>query len=278
MVTNTAWKSGWDADHPLDIKSGLTRKGEGSWGQGALPGVSVRDLGLSANSGGLLSAHHIRYGDRAAGATDWQFHDADFHWFYVLAGEITIANENGEVITLVPGGSAYHPPYWRHRIVSATTDFEAYEVFGPAQYTTTFGEDVAKPKEASQFSHLTAIYTDDEPASYVRGDGPRAWSLYRDLGTRTPTDGRVHIHIIALDEEKPSPKGGTGAHAHTMAQWFLPIRGWIDIATEEQPDCRLHAGDFMMLQRGATHNAFDASPDYATLEFCVPADYETDPR
>ncbi len=186
------WKSGRDADSPMDIKTGLTRKDEGEWVSGTVPGAAYRDLGLGANCDGLLSAHHVKYDAKARATTDWQFHDADFHWFFVLSGEIAIANEDGEEVTLGRGGSAYHPPYWRHRIVSATLDFEAYEVFGPAEYSTTTGEDALKPAEAEQFSHLSAVYTAEAPESYVRGDGPRAWSLYRDLGTRIPTDGRIH--------------------------------------------------------------------------------------
>ncbi|WP_168703717.1 cupin domain-containing protein [Gordonia paraffinivorans] len=278
MTQETTWRSGWTAADPMDIKTGFTAKGEGEWVSGAIPGASYRDLGLAQNSGGLFDAQHIKFGDGVKGATDWQFHDADFQWFFVVKGEIKLLTEDGQDLSLGAGASAYHPPYWRHQIYSVSSDCEAYEVVGPAIYETVTGRDVPKPGAAAQFAHLKGVYTFDVPESYVRGDGPRSWAMYRDLGTSTPTDGRVHIHIIKLDEVKPSPKGGTGAHAHTMAQWFLPIRGWIDIAAEGQPDRRLRAGDFMMLQRGAAHNAFDASPDYMTLEFCVPADYETHPR
>ncbi|WP_236792178.1 cupin domain-containing protein [Amycolatopsis sp. GM8] len=269
MNQATNWKSGWTAANPLDIKTMLTGKDDGTWVTG--PAARYRDLGLAEATGDLLRARHVRGGV----ATGWQFHDLDFQWFFVLNGELEIRTEDGRELTLGKGASAYQPPFWRHQIHSVSEDYEAIEVTGPADFGTVTGQDAAKPARAAEFAHLKGIYTFDEPQEYVRGDGPRAWSLYRDLGTRTPTDGRVHIHIIKLDTEQPSPQGGTGEHHHTMAQWFMPIRGWIDISAEGQPDRRLHAGDFMMLQRGAAHNAFDASPDYMTLEFCVPADYET---
>lgn len=275
MSQETTWRSGWTAEDPMDIKTKLTARDEGDWVAGAAPGASYRDLGLAEQTDRLFDAKHVKFSESADGTTDWQFHDADFQWFFVVKGEIKLRTEDGQDLTLGAGASAYHPPYWRHQVYAVSPDYEAYEVFGPADYTTVTGENAPRPEAAAQFAHLAGVYTFDVPESYVRGDGPRAWSLYRDLGTSTPTDGRVHIHIIKLDEVKPSPKGGTGAHSHTMAQWFMPIRGWIDIAAEGLPDQRLHAGDFMMLQRGTTHNAFDASPDYMTLEFCVPADYDT---
>ncbi|MFC5744649.1 hypothetical protein [Actinomadura rugatobispora] len=275
MSSSTTWKSGWDAEDPLDITTGLVGRDDGTWEQGPVPGMLHRDLGLAAATGGLLKARHTRCSAEADGRTDWQFHDLDFQWFFVLNGEIGVRTEDGRNLTLGRGASAYQPPFWRHQITSVSGDYEAVEVTGPAEHATVTGRDAVKPGRAAEFAHLKGVYTFDHPDEYVRGDGPRAWSLYRDLGTRTPTDGRVHIHIIKLDTERPSPPGGTGAHHHSMAQWFLPIRGWIDIAAESRPDRRLHAGDFMMLQRGAVHDAFDASPDYMTLEFCVPAEYTT---
>ncbi|MFF2852100.1 cupin domain-containing protein [Streptomyces sp. NPDC058001] len=272
MNQATNWKSGWDAANPLDIKTGQVRKDEGTWVAGPTPGASYRDLGLAEATGDLLRALHVRGG---GGVTDWQFHDLDFQWFFVLKGEIKLRTEDGRDLTLGKGASAYQPPFWRHQIYEVSDDYEAVEITGPAGFETVTGQDAAKSARAAEFAHLEAVYTFDEPGEYVRGEGPRAWSLYRDLQTRKPTDGRVHIHIIKLDTVQPSPPGGTGEHHHTMAQWFMPIRGWIDISTEGQANRRVHAGDFVMLSRGAAHNAFDASPDYMTLEFCVPADYET---
>ncbi|WP_432969656.1 hypothetical protein [Dactylosporangium sp. CA-233914] len=276
MSNATTWRSGWDVDNPLGIETGAVAKDEGTWEPLAGTGLESRDLGLEANTGGGLLGRHVRSaGNGEDAATDWQFTDTDFHWFFVLEGEITIATEDDEKVTLGKWASAYHPPYWRHRVLSVSPDYQALEVIGPSAYETTVGEDAPKPERAAEFAHLKGVYTLDTEDQYARGDGPRAWSLYRDLGTRIPTDGRIHIHIIKLDEERPSPKGGTGDHTHSMAQFFYPIQGWIDISTEGQENRRYYAGDFVMLQRGTIHNAYDASPDYATIELCVPADYTT---
>jgi quercetin dioxygenase-like cupin family protein len=271
----TTWKSGWDVANPLDIKTGVVGRDDGVWGPGPGPGALCRDLGLAEATDGLLQAQHIRHTTAVDGPGDWQFHDLDFHWFFVLNGQIQIRTEDGRDLTLGKGASAYQPPYWRHQVRSVSAGYEAIEVTGPASRGTVVGEQAPKPARAQEFAHLKGIYTFDEPGEYVRGDGPRAWIMYRDLGTREPTEGRVHIHIIKLDTEQPSPPGGTGEHHHTMAQWFMPLRGWIDVSVEGRPDRRYHAGDFVTLQRGTRHDAYDASPDYMTLEFCVPADYET---
>jgi mannose-6-phosphate isomerase-like protein (cupin superfamily) len=277
--TTTTWRSGWDVDNPLDIETGLTRKADGSWAPADVPGLEQRDLGMAAATDGGFRAQHLRVQPGASVSTDWQFHDADFQWIFVLAGELRLrfedGTEEGTQVRMSKRSSAYQPPYWRYRIESVSPDFEAVEVFGPSPFETVTGLAEPKPEAAAAFAHLEPVYTHDTDDQYVRGDGPRAWSLYRDLGTRGPTDGRVHIHIIALDEKMPSPEGGTGDHHHSMAQFFMPIRGWIDIAAEGRDDVRVFDGDFMMVSRGTVHNAFDASPDYMTLEFCVPADYDT---
>ncbi|WP_432990448.1 hypothetical protein [Dactylosporangium sp. CA-233914] len=276
MTHATTWRSGWDVDNPLDIKTELVRKDEGTWEQGPVAGLEYRDLHLAANTDGALVGRHVRYtGKEGDASTDWQFHDADFQWFFVLNGSISVRTEDGQDLVLDKGASAYQPPYWRYQISAVSDDFEGVEVFGPSDYGTVTGKDAPKPERAAEFAHLKGVYTFDRPDAYVRGDGPRRWSLYRDLGTRIPTDGRVHIHIIKLDEIEPSPPGGTGEHHHSMAQFFLPIRGWLDVARPGEPNQRVFAGDLMTLSRGSIHNAFDASPDYMTLEFCVPAEYIT---
>jgi hypothetical protein len=112
----------------------------------------------------------------------------------------------------------------------------------------------------------------------VLGDGgPRSYAFYRDLGTREATEGRIHMHLIKADLDNPAPEGGSGDHTHSMAQFFLPVQGWLDFTAEEQPKRRCSPGDFYMLGSRVVHNAVLPSRDYATLQMCIPAEYDTVP-
>jgi quercetin dioxygenase-like cupin family protein len=274
-VTNrTEWRTGWDAEHPVRIHTKFTGRDEGDWAAGLRRGVQYRDLGLAEATDGHLGAQHIRLTPEAPSEADWHFHDLDFQWFYVLNGTITIRGEDGREVTLTRGDSGYQPGFWRHREFDASSDYEAVEVTAPATAQTVTGEHAPKPERAAQFAHLSAIYTHDVPENYVRGTGPRSYLLYRDLQTREATDGRIHMHVLRIPgEEAPS----TGAHRHTMAQFFMPLRGWIDLIAEGEPERRCYPGDFYMIDSGAVHNALRASTDYETLEMCVPAEYDTVP-
>lgn len=272
----TEWRTGWDASRPLRIRTGFTSLDGRGWAAGLRPGVTYRDLGLTAATDGMMGAQHIRLTPEAADATDWHYHDVDFQWFYVLNGTITIRSEDDGEVVLRAGDSGYHPPCWRHLEHSASSDYEAVEVTAPARFDTVEGRDASKPDAARRFSHLDAVYTRDEPENYIRGDGPRSYVLYRDLGTREPTEGRIHIHVIKVDGEAP-PVAGTGDHTHSMAQFFMPLKGWIELTAEGEPRRRCGPGDFYMLDAGVVHNAVAASKDYMTLEMCIPAEYETTP-
>jgi mannose-6-phosphate isomerase-like protein (cupin superfamily) len=117
------------------------------------------------------------------------------------------------------------------------------------------------------------IYTHDGDDQYRRGDGPRAFFLYRDLATRGSTGDRIHFHIVRATEAGL----GTGWHYHTMSQWFMVIGGHADISVEDHPKQPLGRGDAMCIGSGPQmrHNVTDFSSDYLVLEMCIPADYDT---
>jgi quercetin dioxygenase-like cupin family protein len=271
----TEWRTGWDVQNPIDIPTRFVSRDEGDWAPGRERGLLERDLHLADGTDGRLGARHIRLADGADGSSDWQFHDLDFQWFFVLKGSVKLRTEDGHDVTLREGDSAYQPPYWRYQRSEVSSDFEAVEVTAPAVFETVTGQDARKPERAAEFAHLAPSYVYESPESWTRGNGPRSYALYRDLRTSEPTDGRVHMHLIRVDLTEPPPEGGTGDHTHTMAQWFMPIRGWLDLTADGQPERRCVPGDFYMVGNGVTHNAVLASEDYTTLEMCVPAEYET---
>jgi quercetin dioxygenase-like cupin family protein len=273
---DTKWLTGWTAREPLQIDYIDVPAGSGTWEKGLRPHLEYRDLGLAAATGGRMASQHIRATGRAGEMRDdWHYHDLDFQFFYVLRGSITIETEHGDVVVLGPGASGYQPPLYRHREYDFTEDYEVVAIYAPATFETVHGFDAPLPERATGLAaDRRPVYTHDTDDAYEMGAGPRKFFKYRDLGTREPTDGRIHIHVVRATGQ---PGEGTGWHYHTMAQWFMILDGFSDIRVEDRPRQRLRAGDTMCIGAGPEmrHNVAPYSGDYAVLEMCVPAEYET---
>ena len=266
------WISGWTAADPPRIGYTSVAHDEGTWEEGPRPYLSYRDLGLAAASGGTIGARHVRSGEAATG--DWHCHDLDFQLFYVLKGTLRLQTERGEEVELGPGDTGYHPGLFRHR-ETISVGFEAVEVCGPAAGELIAGREAPLPGRAAAMDPgRNAFYSHDVAENYEVGAGPRKFFRYRDLGMRGPTEGRIHTHVVRAAGE---PGEGTGWHYHSMAQWFMIVGGTSDIRVEGKPRQELAVGDTMCIGSGPgmRHNVAPFSGDYAVLEMCVPADYET---
>jgi quercetin dioxygenase-like cupin family protein len=262
----TDWATGWTAKEPLQLDYAWAPAGGGDWKESAHGGLEARDLGLDAASGGKMGVNHLRLPQGGSVDEDWIAHDVDFEYLYVLAGSITIEPEGGDPVVLRPDDTAYLPRFLRHRRSAASDDFEAVEIVAPAAYETTGSADVEAEGEP--------VFTFEGPDVYTLGDGPRKFFNYRDLGTRGPTDERIHLHVVRATG---TPGEGTGWHYHSMAQWFMILGGSSHIRVEDGPDIELNRIDAMCIGSGPhmRHNVAPFSADYAVLEMCVPATYET---
>lgn len=269
------WISGWTADEPIQIGYVAVGRDEGTWEQGLRPYLQYRDLGVAGVSDGKIGVKHIRTTSDTPVASDWHVHDLDFQFFYVLEGEITLENRHGESVTLGKGDTGYQPGLVWHR-ETISPGYACLEITGPAVGETITGLDSPLPARAAALDpERRGTFTYERPESYVKGNGPRKFFLYRDLGTREASDGRMHIHIVKATE----PGAGTGWHYHTMAQWFWILGGSSVIRVEDRPRWELGVGDSMCVGYGESmrHNVAPFSGDYAVLEMCVPAEYDTIP-
>lgn len=264
------WRTGWTAESPVEIGYAWAPNEGGEHVRRAGDGLLYRDLGVRAASNGTVGVSRLRVGD-AALAEGWRLLDTDFELLYVLRGTVTIEGEDGEAVRLGVGGAAVHPARHPYRLRDISADFDAVHITSPADVEVIHGEAALGAERGAQ-AHAP-LYTHDTDDEYRRGDGPRAFFSYRDLGTRAATDERVHIHVVRAHEAGP----GTGWHFHTMAQWFMVIGGSANIAVGERPLQPLVWGDAMCIGRGEhmRHNVSDFSADYLVLEMCVPASYDT---
>jgi len=118
------------------------------------------------------------------------------------------------------------------------------------------------------FSH---VKPNDTP---WRKDGLRDFILYRDLGIKDATGGRVIAHLVKANPDCP-PVEGTGWHQHIAEfQIVLMTKGWAKFMYEDQITL-VEAGDCVHQRPGITHYLFDYSPDMEYLEIVGPADFGT---
>ena len=80
-----------------------------------------------------------------------------------------------------------------------------------------------------------------------KGDGPRAFFEYRDLGMGAATGGRYHAQVIRARESC----AGTGAHTHDLDfQMVYVLKGWVRFDYEGQGEVRLGPGDSVLQPPG----------------------------
>src|SRR5690606_10980794 len=147
---------------------------------------------------------------------------------------------------------------------SLSDDAEIIEMTGAEGTAAVFG---LQPQQSGAW-----VSSIDKAADYIVGDGPRSFFSYRDLGVAAATGRRIHIHIVRAS--KPIEKG-TGWHSHSMGQLFYVLEGWADLEVERLPSVRMSAGDAMCIAPRMKHDVPRFSNDYAVLEMCIPADYDT---
>lgn len=272
--SSTQWKSGWTADDPVQIGYVSVGRDEGEWhSRGA--GLEVRDLGLADASGGAIGCHHLRAtGETIASGDAWHCYDLDFEFFYVLKGTLTMETQDGTVTEFGAGGAGYHPAFYWHRTLEISGDAEIVRITAPAAGERYEGRKTPLPERAATLDPArAAVYSHDTEDNYELGAGPRKFFKYRDLGTRIPTEQRIHLHVVRATE----PGAGTGWHYHSMAQWFMIVGGESWIGVEDLPNRHIVVGDSMCIGYGEhqRHNVAPFSGDYAVLEMCVPAEYDT---
>lgn len=216
-----------------------------------------RDLGADAASAGGVVARLLR-SHKEGGATQ-VLPGSRFHLLYVLQGRWEFRHGPSDLVSLQTGDCIHWEGVLPGRLACSPDGGDLLEV--------------AAGQDAPGQAPAAPVVSRDSPQAHVRGDGLRAYFEYRDLQVAQATQRRIHVHVLRA--VTASAALGTRTHYHSASQFFYVFSGWADLAVEGQPDVRMHAGDAMCIARGTPHNVLGFSADYAIVEMCLPADFDT---
>jgi quercetin dioxygenase-like cupin family protein len=123
----------------------------------------------------------------------------------------------------------------------------------------------------SNLEHLPTLFThirsDEQP---WQGGGLRDFFLYKDLGVKAATHGKVIAHLVKANM---APEQGTGWHRHDAEfQIVFMTKGWARFMYGDQITL-VKAGDCVHQAPGIVHYLYDYSPDMEYLEIVSPADF-----
>jgi mannose-6-phosphate isomerase-like protein (cupin superfamily) len=209
----------------------------------------------------LRSAREIRL-DQIPGKAD------RFRLLFVLKGEMSFRLD-GSNVQMRRWDAAQLPLLSKASDFRFAEGFEALDIVAPAHDTRVAAHSLFEPLYKGKAAEVVSR---EEPSAYVAGNGPRRYFAYRDLGVAGATDRRIHIHVVRAIEVPPD---GTGWHVHTMGQLFVVISGSGVIKVNTPDAIPIHAGDSMCIGAGMKHDVTSFSDDYAVIEMCLPADYDT---
>jgi quercetin dioxygenase-like cupin family protein len=123
----------------------------------------------------------------------------------------------------------------------------------------------------SMIENLPTLFTHVRPDDIPWQDGGlRDFFLYKDLGVKAATHGKVIAHLVKANM---APEKGTGWHRHEAEfQIVYMTKGWARFMYGDK-ETLVKAGDCVHQAPGIVHYLFDYSPDMEYLEIVSPADF-----
>ena len=106
---------------------------DATWGPARLPGFTVRDTTIAANTMGVAGVTVMRRGEEDP---VWTTHDTDIHFCFVMAGETMLEGQGEEAVQLTPGDAFVVPPGMSTRYTNPRDNIELLEVCLPGLFAT----------------------------------------------------------------------------------------------------------------------------------------------
>jgi quercetin dioxygenase-like cupin family protein len=103
--------------------------------------------------------------------------------------------------------------------------------------------------------------------------GLRSFFVYRDLGIKEATKGRVMAHVLRAKGHH-APSGGWHQHSLDFQRYYV-IKGWIKFRYEGAGEVLAEAGSCVHQPPGIRHIELGHSDDLELIEITLPADFET---
>lgn len=237
-------------------------------------GFEERDLLLGKASNGQLTALELK-ARAASGSNGWpQVKEAAFLLLYVMRGQIHFSMSDGASVTLHAREAVHLPFLLGVSSVQWSADLHVVQICALDR-----GQALVPLLQMRAEVHRgdwEEVIVRNRPELFIRGDGPRAFFTYRDLGSAKATGRRIQTHDG--DGAAADMAEGTGWHNHSMSQFFFILGGSADIDVERRGRFHLVPGDAMTLGREMRHNVVNIKRGYNVIEMCLPADYTTVPQ
>jgi len=223
-----------------------------------------QELGLSIATDGLFSAYRVKADGRWSVADLPDDSAAWFTFAYLLDGTMTVRLSDSSV-TLSAHDAIAQVPLTGQNVMAMSARLEFLSIQVP---------DTARARELLAFKSSPAISL-DAPDMHVKGQGPRDYFDYRDLGLAQITNRQIEVQVVRAQRAR---QGGTGWHRHSMAQLSYGLSGWASLGVEGVPGRVVQEpGDALSIPAGCIHNAEAFSDDYWALQLQIPPDYDTNP-
>lgn len=100
------------------------------WAAHARSGFVARDTMIAQNTGGVAGVQVLKPGE---GGSDWQTHDADIHFSFVMEGKMRLEGHDRAPVDLSPGDAFVIPPGMATRYCAPSDDLELLEVTLPGE-------------------------------------------------------------------------------------------------------------------------------------------------
>ncbi len=107
---------------------------DADWQPSRLSGFVARDTTIAANTKDVAGVQVFR---RGKGDPVWATHNADIHFTFVMAGQMTLEGEGKDPYTLAPGDAFVIPPGMATRYADPSDDIELLEVTLPGRFATS---------------------------------------------------------------------------------------------------------------------------------------------